>query len=188
MTTIIALAVSVLTAIAIAVGLLTKRKGKMLKSNKDKELHWEPEHLPIAIVLDETLSLGWNDAVVQAIAFWNRSLGIDVFNFLGDVEEPAVFCSNSPGIVPVMPRLHDKHDAATFLRYDEDTGRIMSAPIFVDPNADQKLRYRVMAHELGHALGLAHFDAPVSVMFYKAMTGEFTLTNTERDLLKSWYG
>jgi hypothetical protein len=143
---------------------------------------WGPEgqrwpSIPVRVALDPE-AIEHRQALDDAIAYWERETGLDLFVrvdgpagitvAIGSVSGSLVGkCTHSPGhaLVELIGPL------------DGLAARV------------------VLQHELGHALGLGHDRAPASIMFGELdvglMTGEelpmFVVTGADRDALRAAY-
>jgi len=148
-------------------------------------IRWKKDIFPIVLIVHPDLEPWWSEIYVAA-SFWNTTLQERLFVFdlsTADVlfnMENINFIYLQPGDPRQFPH--------TIVSYDGATGQIGSAPIFLPPNTSYRVRFRVVVHELGHAIGLDHDpDNEDSVMHPMAIFGPFEITPSDRAELKSWY-
>lgn len=129
-------------------------------------------------------------ALSTAIDFWNEVLPL--FVRIGE-------WSTTGEVVPVLPswklvswddRVSDR--AVGYTRLALKGGRIWSAAVYCKENilvelTDTEL-WRVLAHELGHVLGLAHDEDSQSIMSTPALDAVPVLSDKDRALLLETYG
>lgn len=123
----------------------------------------------------KTAAMYWNNVLQESVFVFNVSQEDLLFDF--DNINFIVIRAGPPGENPV-----------TQVGYMPNTGQIVQAPIFLPPDVAHALRFRVVVHELGHALGLAHDPMDEnSVMHPRALFGPFEVTERDRKILKDWY-
>lgn len=160
-----------LAAIIAIVGLI----GYKVVTRKDREAlvsvtrGWAREDLPLWVV-------GHLDAF-NAVDFW-RQVAPECFavgEFSGSVIN--ILRSDEPNPHTVI---------------SGTVGRIAKATIYLPKNFDEMpshIRFRTLAHELGHVLGLDHDDFPESVMYPRADAREEPIvTEKDKQLLRIMYG
>ena len=124
------------------------------------------DRLPLTLHLSSFGDAGLDAAAAKAIDDWNRvareALGVAVFNRVNDKAGSAV-------TVETLPR--DPRGLMGFAEVESANG-VIALPVRVvvhEPTARgetsrETILYQVLAHELGHALGLPHNTDPRSLM------------------------
>lgn len=189
MSNVVAIILVILAALGIGVGsfiLAKKRKDRGLIIDADGDpLRWSKFHIPLLIVVRPDVAF-WTLTFRYAIDLWNERTGIDLFVWGGISENEALGVEPGPGIIAIESAPDNGSAFHTRLTVAED-GEIRAAPIRVtgtpsDVNAD-----RIATHELGHVLGLAHDDYRSSVMFPRAVSDSFEITDKDVETLQEWY-
>jgi hypothetical protein len=129
---------------------------------------------PIVFALSSSIPERYRNAVRDGVLYWNRALGrplLQVIDAPADVEAPSVDYNVIQWITS------GNYSSTSYIQSDPLTGQILHAHVFVlretmmDGNLELQndhLRY-IVAHEIGHALGLRHNFAssrPTTVMDY----------------------
>jgi len=149
------------------------------------------EDIPLFVTRDPSASR-WADAVAEAVQWWEGQVPGLVID-AGELERSfarGAIVSIAEKPIPLMfdGSLHE-HDAYVCERRGDYCAITRQLIDLSDrtPEAPQ-LRVRIVAHSIGHALGLAHDPTLESVMFPNALIGGFVLPSETRDLIKGRYG
>jgi Met-zincin len=128
-------------------------------------------HKPIVLALSAAIPDQYRQAIRDGILYWNKAFGrplLRVIDAPDDVKAP------NPQYNVIQWVSEGDFNSTSHIQDDPLTGEILHAHIFIDSrsvmfgNLDQQndhLRY-VVAHEVGHALGLRHnfANGPVSTV------------------------
>lgn len=159
----------------------------LLRTDLDKLIHWQAEALPLMVILDEDMS-DWEADIEFAVSLWNRVIGSPIFVY-GGIEDTSMFPEKPTGGLIVVRKADPNSYPHVQLRYDQESGNLISAPVRLPAGVYSQYRLRTAAHEFGHVLGLGHDEKlPQSVMYPSVHGSEnWIVTNSDRDLLLSWY-
>ncbi len=140
-------------------------------------------HEPIVFALSATIPARYRDAVRDGVLYWNRALGTPLLRV---VDAPSDVRAPSPDYNVIEWVGSGEYASTSYIQSDPLTGQILHAHVFVlretmmDGDLEHQnshLRY-IVAHEIGHALGLRHNFAPgrvTTVMDYFNLTQIFKL-------------
>jgi hypothetical protein len=134
-----------------------------------QELKWKKDQFPltyhIAFGADHK---DYIDSVVKGASLWNREIGRELFKRVekeSDAVIQVVWGSVQPG----------KHTGG-YTTHTGGSGGPTGAKVVLTNPSDIHAVYRYATHEWGHVLGLAHDEAPRSIMYpvQPDMTKEMT--------------
>lgn len=159
----------VLTAVLLLVGCVPTFGGVL--RNEVCYARWPANSFPISVVVDSRLTPARQVAVQNAVIRWNAEVGFTVFTVdrIIDVMDTE-WLHPHPGTVYI-----DQWDiedrgltvlaGQAVLVYVPGTCSVHHAFVSIDTAAPNEFADLIMAHELGHALGLSHDEWQPSLMY-----------------------
>lgn len=150
------LAVSMVLNLAAVVVRVERDKEKVEAVWHEKAINWE--HLPLAVWWDRTKYTDYNDTFEAAINLWNSRIGCTV-----------LYAADNPAEVSMVIKPMDGTKCGRLIwnqePIDENPNAAASTWLctdFVDIQTKRLdevgLAFRIVLHELGHGIGLAHDD------------------------------
>jgi hypothetical protein len=156
-----------------------------LMERDGKKLTWDTECFPLSIWFfyetPDWLVMAYKTASNE----WCDKTGVRFFDYGTDAPLDLKWSKLTRSHVGIRLGT-EQHKASTRHKYDPKTGEIGSA--IIEFCTDQNDAYRVMLHELGHVLGLAHDDLKSSIMHSKLDRRSQYPTAEDVALLKNVYG
>jgi hypothetical protein len=122
-------------------------------------------HEPIVFALSSAIPNRHRAAVRDGVLYWNRAFGRSLIRV---IDAPPSVRAPSPDYNVIQWVTSGDFASTSYIQSDPLTGQILHADVFVLPETmmdgdleqqNDHLRY-IVAHEVGHALGLRHNFAP----------------------------
>lgn len=200
-------AVLLLVSATLVVALMTfiiivnrKDRGFMIRQcstteTKRDNVRWDKKYMPLRLIMTpgsgDWLSLfemegeRWNDRT--GLSLFQRPEGIekDITRFScadeGAPPDPVVFVHETIGDGMGNGSAHAR------LRYDENC-KLRCVDLYVPGQVEDQFRKHVVAHELGHSLGLEHTEKENALMYPTLQFGGSELTEAAQKALEQAYG
>lgn len=171
-------------------GFIQFRQGDVSRS-----VTWPRSDLPINLYVNPN-ALSWLPFIMIAAKGWNDVVGVNVFVVttqdcvcrincfgLGVPKDPIVFISESAVKVG--------NEGGHAILHHDSNANIRCADLVFMNDVEDNLRSKVVAHELGHTLGLDHDEIEESVMYFGGQAlqwGMDAVTQKDSELLRETYG
>ena len=166
---------------------------------------WSRDDLPFTIIVDENASPEVLRSLEGAVEFWRGETNMRLFEDIGELSENGriisvmyYFMSSDYYAASTGSHVEEAlcpggcHSAAFVRFWKNRENAVVGASVHLNGEVLDRLedgvRQRVIAHELGHLLTLAHDDDVRSVMYAKAARGPSTVTAHDRSIIAELYG
>ena len=154
-------------------------------------LKLRPDWPPLTLIVDSEfaqLEERLIRIVKEAAKWWEDQTGVRYFVPPGDL-------SANGHVIPIMPApldsLHDPDHSLAYVQPMVDKeGYLATAAVYLQPAWDYKddeVLIIDMRHELGHCLGLAHYDYEESIMFRTAKKRQTFVSDPDKKRLRETY-
>ena len=195
------LVILVVAIVGITYAVITKQGDEGFLKHEGKDIVWDTENFPLICTVDESVTEGHLARYMKAKNEINTQVGKQL---LSTCVEWAISNTPMPEYIPgaltvrvSVPKPSEElivddpfsvHPGGiTRHQFNKNTGMVISAAVWIDPNNPENLVDRIWLHELGHVLGLAHDRLTNSVMYSKASDRPSRLSKKDIDLLKKTY-
>lgn len=126
--------------------------GHLVKNNS--EAYWEADDFPIQLYIDEGAPNYVIEATILAAEIWNTKTDRDVFDY--DIIDFYADLPTGCGWVAVVHSKVAQYDGIWRGIQKEESSAVCHGQITLRNGLNQETMYKIVVHELGHALGLAH--------------------------------
>jgi len=194
---VLAAVVFALAAGGVLYGVLTHKEAGLMSvcwkngvadySGECQELKWRKSQLPLKyyIAFDEDHK-SYIESVDKGAELWNKEIGVNLFQKTSD--------EKSASVLVTWGSYESGSDdcSAGHVSHTGDADGPQSAHVVLKNPSDVHAVYRYATHEFGHVLGLAHDEAPRSIMYPQQpdVTDEMTFvlpSDYDKKLLKEMY-
>lgn len=166
--------------VALLLTLLIAEPGLIQKNGQD--VAWSKGSLPLWVEISHDVA-PWRELIESEIELWNRQLGFPALRVL---TKPLTSFDRG-SVVQIHLTAEPGKNPHTKLWYT-DKGEMLLGMIFLSPVNNEFIQRRVIAHELGHLLGLDHDpDLPGSLMYPSAKQDWWSVTPNDLLILRNKY-
>lgn len=143
------------------------------KTPAGAEVRWARAQVPLLVVIDRSAE-SWHPLFARVAKQWNAAVGFNLFIVLGCcVDDPNrdIDKRQNTGSIPVYT-VDLPLEAATHYVADTDTGQLERAVIYMPLGTYRMdVALQMAAHELGHAVGLAHDPHLLTSIMHNKING-----------------
>lgn len=136
---------------------------------------WHPDQVPLDILIDSNVDPDYAPLVRDAIHYWNEQVGCRVFNEIGELSNGGTVTFSA--LTVISPSI--------LYAYVSKAGS--SAVVWIQKPEDIQYHDRVIRHELGHVLGLAHDEDKTSLMYERVGIQPYSILDRDRQLVHDLY-
>lgn len=149
----------------------------LIRTGEDTAIGWR---VKIPVWVGHYAGENWSKEIDGAILEWNAVAGRDLFTHTSTCTD---YC-----VMVVIHEIPDDESASTHDLYDQTTGETHGAVVELSTKLGHQEAFRVLVHELGHVLGLAHdTNDQSSVMYPVALIGSWRIRDEARRYIKERY-
>lgn len=185
----IGLAILLTAAISITWAVITREGDEgFMRVEGRFELKWQVIDIPI-LCMHDGIETSWLELYKQVRKEVRDKVGRELFGpCIAWALDHRTLPEHVSGSLTLRTARLGTQGGVTALRWHRGTGRVLSADVTLNSDAASKMRYRIVIHELGHVLGLAHDRRQDSIMYPAVNVRSGTLSTTDVKHLKMAYG
>jgi len=151
---------------------------------RGRDVGWSKHALPLWITIHPDLE-PWRPLIEEEADAWNKRIGVTIFR----IATKSLTVNDAGSVIPFRPVWDQSPHTRLFFG---KKAQILAGPVYlphIERIRNYYVRQRVIAHELGHVLGLNHdTENPSSLMYPVALPIDWEVTKHDLLILKKKYG